>query len=64
VNLTTNPRNAELLAQDGQHEKLVERAFKCEDTLLFKVCRNVAQFYPASIETLESMMPHYIEAAM
>ena len=64
VNLTTNPRNAELIAQDEQHEKLVQRAFKCEDTLLFKVCRNVAQFYPASIETLEKYLPHYVEAMM
>ena len=64
VNLTTNPRNAELLAQDEQHEQLIERAFKCEDTLLFKVCRNVAQFYPASIETLEKYLAHYVDYAI
>ena len=41
VNLTTNPRNAELIAQDDQHRQLIERAFKFQDTLLFKVCRNI-----------------------
>jgi hypothetical protein len=25
------------------------------------VCRNVAQFYPASIETLEKYLPYYVE---
>lgn len=28
------------------------------------MCRNVAQFYPASIETLEKYLPHYVEAMM
>lgn len=42
---------------------MIERAIKCEDTLLFKVCRNVAQFYPASIETLEKYLPYYVDAA-
>jgi len=27
VNLTTNPRNAEIMAQDDQHEQLILRAF-------------------------------------
>jgi hypothetical protein len=63
VNLTTNPRNAEIIAQDDQHELLIERAFKCRDTLLFKVCRNIAQFYPESINTLEKYMDRYIELA-
>jgi hypothetical protein len=27
------------------------------------VCRNVAQFYPASIETLEKYLPYYVDAA-
>ena len=63
VNLTTNPRNAELIAQEDQHRCLIERAFKFRDTLLFKVCRNIAQFHPASIELLEEMMDRYIELA-
>lgn len=25
------------------------------------MCRNVAQFYPASIETLEKYLPYYVE---
>lgn len=64
MNLTTNPRNAELIAQEEQHDLLIERSFKCEDTLLFKVCRNVAQFYPACIETLEKYLPHYVDFAI
>ena len=43
---------------------MIERAFKCEDTLLFKVCRNLAQFYPQSIETLERYLPQYLDYAM
>ena len=63
VNLTTNPRNAELIAQEDQHRQLIERAFKFRDTLLFKVCRNVAQFHPPSLELLEEYMDRYIELA-
>ena len=63
VNLTTNPRNAEIMAQDDQHEQLIVRAFQYRDTLLFKVCRNIAQFYPNSLETLERFMDRYIELA-
>ena len=63
VNLTTNPRNAELIAQEDQHRQLLERAFKFNDTLLFKVCRNIAQFYPPCLETLEEYMDRYIELA-
>jgi len=43
--------------------QLIERAFKFQDTLLFKVCRNVAQFYPNSLDTLENYMGGYIELA-
>ena len=61
--MTTNPRNAELIAMEDQHKQLLERAFKFNDTLLFKVCRNIAQFYPRCIETLEEYMDRYIELA-
>ena len=63
VNLTTNPRNAEIIAQDDQHEQLITRAFQYRDTLLFKVCRNIAQFYTNSLDTLERFMDRYIELA-
>ena len=42
VNLATNTRNAERFAQDEQLEELINRATKYNDTLLFKVCRNIA----------------------
>jgi hypothetical protein len=48
VNLTTNQRNADMLAQDGQLEELIARATKYGDTLLFKCIRNIAQFNPNS----------------
>ena len=51
------------MAQDDQHEQLMNRAFQYRDTLLFKVCRNIAQFYPASLENLEKFMDRYIELA-
>lgn len=60
VNLTTNGRNAEIMAQEGQGAELIRRAFKFRDTLLFKVCRNIAQFYPLSLESYEEFMPQYI----
>jgi len=42
VNLSTNGRNAERFAQDDQLDELIKRAIKHNDTLLFKVCRNIA----------------------
>ena len=51
VNLTTNQRNADMLAQDGQLDELIERASKYGDTLLFKCIRNIAQFNPNCHET-------------
>jgi len=46
INLTTNQRNADMLAGDGQLDHMIERARKCGDTLLFKCIRNIAQFNP------------------
>ena len=63
INLTTKPSNAEIMAANGQHEQLIERAFEFKDTLLFKVCRNIAQFYPKSLDILEANMDRYIELA-
>ena len=63
INLTTKSSNAEIMAANGQHQKLIDRAFKFRDTLLFKVCRNIAQFYPKSLDTLEDNMDNYIELA-
>lgn len=63
INLTTKGSNAERMAANGQHQQLIERAFQFRDTLLFKVCRNIAQFYPVSIDTLELNMDRYIELA-
>ena len=42
INLSTNTRNAERFAQDEQLEELINRAVKFNDTLLFKVSRNIA----------------------
>lgn len=61
VNLTTNQRNADMLAGDGQLELLIERASKFGDTLLFKCVRNIAQFNPNCHEIFVS---HLIEYAV
>jgi Kinesin-associated protein (KAP) len=53
VNLSTNGRNAERFAQDEQLDELINRAIKFNDTLLFKVCRNIAQFAPSTLENFE-----------
>mmetsp|Transcript_17910 Transcript_17910/g.12880 ORF Transcript_17910/g.12880 Transcript_17910/m.12880 type:complete len:107 (+) Transcript_17910:828-1148(+) len=42
VNLATNSRNAERFAQEEQLVELIKRATKFQDTILFKVCRNIA----------------------
>lgn len=42
---------------------MIDRAVKYRDTLLFKVCRNQAQFNPKSIDILEANMDTYIELA-
>ncbi|CDW81512.1 kinesin-associated protein 3 [Stylonychia lemnae] len=63
VNLATNTRNAERFAQDEQLEELINRAIKFNDTLLFKVCRNIAQFAPSTLETFERYLEQYIMMA-
>lgn len=60
VNLATNPRNAERLSQDEQLEELLNRAIKYNDTLLFKVCRNIAQYSTQALETFEKYLETYI----
>ena len=44
VNLSSKERNAQLLAKGNQYEKMVKRAIRHSDALLFKVVRNIAQF--------------------
>jgi hypothetical protein len=63
VNLATNTRNAENFAQDEQLEELINRATKYYDTLLFKVCRNIAQFAPSTLDVFEKYLEHYIMLA-
>ena len=59
VNLTTNQRNADMLAGDGQLEELIGRASKTGDALLFKCIRNIAQFNPNCLETFEQYLEQY-----
>lgn len=42
INLTTNQRNADMLAEKGQLTEMINRARKYGDTLLFKCIRNIA----------------------
>lgn len=42
VNLTTNQRNADMMAGEGQLAQLIARASKYGDSLLFKCIRNIA----------------------
>lgn len=59
VNLTTNQRNADMLAGEGQLDELIARASKHGDTLLFKCVRNIAQFNPNCHETFVKHLEHY-----
>ena len=43
VNLTQNPRNAEVMCEGERFDKLIRRAFQTCDELAFKVLRNLAQ---------------------
>jgi len=62
INLTTNKTNAALISQDDQLEALIERAFKHNDVLLFRVVRNIAQFGPVTnIDIYEKYMDKIIE---
>lgn len=63
INLATNTRNAEKFAQEEQLEELINRAMKYKDNLLFKVCRNIAQFAPSTLETFERYLEQYIHMA-
>jgi hypothetical protein len=63
VNLSTNGRNAERFAQDEQLHELINRAIKFNDTLLFKVCRNIAQFAPSTLDTFDRYLEQYIVMA-
>ncbi len=65
MNLTTNARNAERLAQEEQLEELIKRAMKYHDTLLFKVVRNIAQLSKTQqSETFESYLEHFVVMCM
>jgi hypothetical protein len=59
VNLTTNQRNADMLAGEGQLQELISRARKFGDTLLFKCIRNIAQFNPACLDQFEDQLELY-----
>ncbi|MEW5306391.1 MAG: hypothetical protein WDW36_008859 [Sanguina aurantia] len=43
VNLTQNPRNAEVLCEGDRFDRLIKRAFQTCDELAFKVLRNLSQ---------------------
>eukprot|EP00899_Mesostigma_viride_P023928 jgi/Mesvir1/471/Mv11346-RA.1 len=43
VNLTTNPRNAEVIIEGEGLELLLNRAMRLRDSLVFKVVRNISQ---------------------
>lgn len=62
INLTTNKTNAALISQEDQLEALMQRAFKYQDVLLFRVIRNIAQFGPVTnIDIYEKYMDDIIE---
>lgn len=43
VNLTNNPRNAEVMCEGDRFDKLIRRGFQTCDELAFKVIRNLSQ---------------------
>ena len=61
INLTTNKTNASLISQEDQLEALMQRAFKYNDVLLFRVIRNIAQFGPiTNIDIYEKYMDNIL----
>ena len=52
VNLSQNHRNAEVLAQCGRLEALVNHALETEDELLMKIVRNISQQEDQDIKAL------------
>ncbi len=65
INLSTNSKNAAMLAEDDHYEVLLKRAFKNEDILLFKVIRNLAQFAMGIVRaTLEKYSLDLIKMAL
>ena len=42
INLTTDSKCSEIISANDQLEELIKRAFKSQDTLLFRVVRNIA----------------------
>ncbi len=64
VNLSTNSKNAAILAEGDHYDVLLRRAVKNEDVLLFKVVRNIAQFATAkATPTLEKLAGDLIKLA-
>ncbi len=52
INLSTNAKNAAILAEDGHYEILIKRALQNEDILLLKVVRNLAQFATSKVRNV------------
>lgn len=62
INLSTNSKNAVMLAEDDHYEVLIKRAIKNEDILLLKVIRNLAQFATNTVaSTLEKYALDFIK---
>ena len=65
INLSTNSKNAAIIAEGDQYEILIKRALKNEDTLLLKVVRNLAQFAGSKVtSTVEKYILEFIRIIM
>lgn len=62
INLSTNAKNAEIMADGENYEVLLKRALKNKDILLLKVVRNLAQFASSKAKkTLEKYISDLIK---
>jgi hypothetical protein len=44
--------------------QLINRAKQYKDTLLFKVVKNITQFAPSALETMENQIEDYVAMSM
>lgn len=59
MNLTTYPKNCEILASDDKIKNLLERAFKNNDCFLIKIIKNIIKF--SEIDELNELFEHYVD---
>ena len=60
INLSTNPRNAEIMSDGNQLENLLYRALKYRDELLMKLVRNISKH--GKTQTIQEVLEKHIKS--